>query len=66
MSERFDTIVEYLRQLIEDGIRDQYVRQKAVQIVNRAGVKQHDELGEIRAIVKWVQNNVTYAKTPTW
>ena len=64
MSERFDTIVEYLRQLIEDGIRDQYVRQKAVQIVNRAGVKQHDELGEIRAIVKWVQNNVTYRKDP--
>jgi len=64
MTERFDTIVEYLKQLIEDGIRDQYVRQKAVQIVNRAGVKQHDELGEIRAIVKWVQNNVTYRKDP--
>ena len=64
MSERFDVTVGYLQQLIEDGIRDQYVRQKAVEIVNRAGVNQHDELGEIRAIVKWVQNNVTYRKDP--
>lgn len=64
MSERFDVTVGYLRQLIEDGMRDQYVRQKAVEIVNRAGIKQHDELGEIRAIVKWVQNNVTYRKDP--
>jgi hypothetical protein len=64
MSERFDVTVGYLQQLIEDGIRDQYVRQKAVEIVNRAGIKQHDELGEIRAIVKWVQNNVTYRKDP--
>tara|TARA_Y100001972_G_scaffold128958_1_gene193006 strand:+ start:4543 stop:5226 length:684 start_codon:yes stop_codon:yes gene_type:complete len=64
MTERFDTVVEYLRQLIEDGLRDQYVRRKAVAIVNRAGIKQHDELGEIEAIVKWVQNNVTYRKDP--
>jgi hypothetical protein len=64
MAERFDTVVEYLRQLIEDGIRDRFVRQKAVEIVNRAGVRPHDELGEIRAIVKWVQNNVVYRKDP--
>lgn len=64
MNKRFETVVEYLRQLIEDGIRDQFVRQKAVEIVNRAGVRPHDELGEIRAIVKWVQNNVIYRKDP--
>jgi hypothetical protein len=38
---------------------------KAVSIVDRAGVKGHDELGErFRAIVKWVQNNVVYRKDP--
>jgi hypothetical protein len=61
---RFKSVVTYLQQLIEDGLRDEYVRRKAVDIVNRAGVKGHDELGEIRAIVKWVQNNLTYRKDP--
>jgi predicted transglutaminase-like cysteine proteinase len=61
---RFKSVVTYLKQLIEDGLRDEYVRRKAVDIVTRAGVKGHDELGEIRAIVKWVQTNVTYRKDP--
>lgn len=61
---RFKSVVKYLKELIEDGLRDEYVRQKAVSIVNRAGVKGHDELGEIKAIVQWVQNNVTYRKDP--
>ena len=61
---RFKSVVTYLQQLIEDGLRDEYVRRKAVSIVDRAGVKGHDELGEIRAIVKWVQNNVVYRKDP--
>ena len=57
MEQRFKVVVEYLRQLIEDGLRDRYVRQKAIEIIHQAGVKQHDELGEIRAITKWVQNS---------
>jgi hypothetical protein len=61
---RFKSVVTYLQQLIEDGLRDEYVRRKAISIVDRAGVKGHDELGEIRAIVKWVQNNVVYRKDP--
>lgn len=61
---RFKSVVTYLQQLIEDGLRDEYVRRKAVSIVDRAGIKGHDELGEIRAIVKWVQNNVVYRKDP--
>jgi len=61
---RFKSVVKYLKELIEDGMRDEYVRRKAVDIVTRAGVQGHDELGEIRAIVKWVQNNVTYRKDP--
>ncbi|MBU89788.1 MAG: hypothetical protein CMA57_05290 [Euryarchaeota archaeon] len=61
---RFKSVVKYLKELIEDGLRDEYVRRKAVSIVDRAGVKGHDELGEIKAIVQWVQNNVVYRKDP--
>tara|TARA_B100000287_G_scaffold375025_1_gene375215 strand:+ start:774 stop:1508 length:735 start_codon:yes stop_codon:yes gene_type:complete len=64
MDQRFKVVVEYLRRLIEDGLRDRYVRQKALQIIHAAGVRQHDELGEITAITKWVQNNVHYVKDP--
>lgn len=61
---RFKHVVKLLVQLIEDGLRDEYVRRKAVEIVNRAGVRGHDELGEIRAVTKWVQQNVVYRKDP--
>ena len=45
---RFEGVVRILTDLIEDGIRDEIVRQKHVQILNNAGVRGHDELGEIR------------------
>ena len=61
---RFQGVVRILTDLIEDGMRDDFVRQKAVQIINQAGVKGHDELGEIRAITKWVQRNCHYVKDP--
>lgn len=59
---RFEGVVRILTDLIEDGMRDELVRQKAVQILNNAGVRGHDELGEIRAITKWVQTNMIYRK----
>jgi len=59
---RFEGVVRILTDLIEDGMRDEFVRLKAVQIVNAANVSGHDELGEIRAITKWVQNNMIYRK----
>ena len=45
-------------------MRDEFVRKKAVQIVQAANVKGHDELGEIRAVVKWVQRHMVYRKDP--
>ena len=42
--DRFKHVVHLLVQLIEDGLRDEYVRRKAVEIVNRAGIRGHDEL----------------------
>ena len=59
---RFEGVVRILTDLIEDGMRDEVVRQKAVQILNNAGVRGHDELGEIRAITRWVQTNMIYRK----
>jgi len=63
--QRFKSVVKYLVELIEDGLRDEYVRQKAISILNQAGIHRgHNELAEIKAIVKWVQNNVRYVKDP--
>ena len=61
---RFEKIVRILVDLIEDGMRDQVVRQKAIEIVNAAGVMGHDEIGEVRAITKWVQTHMVYRKEP--
>jgi hypothetical protein len=61
---RFEGVVRILTDLIEDGMRDEFVRNKAVSIVNAAGVVGHDELGEIKAICKWVQTHVVYRKDP--
>ena len=61
---RFEGVVRILTDLIEDGMRDEKVRNKAIQIVNSAGVRGHDELGEIRAITRWVQTHAVYRKDP--
>jgi hypothetical protein len=45
-------------------MRDEFVRKKAVDIVKAANVRGHDELGEIRAITRWVQTNAHYIKDP--
>ncbi len=59
---RFEGVVRILTDLIEDGMRDELVRKKAVEIVQSARVKGHDELGEIRAVAKWVQTKMVYRK----
>ena len=59
---RFEGVVRILTDLIEDGMRDELVRKKAIEIVTAAGVRGHDEIGEIRAITKWVQTHMTYRK----
>ena len=61
---RFEGVVRILTDLIEDGMRDEKVRNKAIQIVTSAGVRGHDELGEIRAITRWVQTHAVYRKDP--
>ena len=53
---RFKGVVRILTDLIEDGMRDEQVRIKAIEIIKQAGVKGHDEIGEIRAISRLGSN----------
>lgn len=64
IQKRFESIVRIIVDMIEDGMRDQVVRQKAISIVNAAGARGHDEVAEIRAITKWVQTHMVYRKEP--
>lgn len=66
IEQRFKQTAKLLKELIEDGLRDELVRRKAVEIVNQAGIRGHDEIGEIRAICKWVQHNLNYRKDPIY
>lgn len=61
---RFEGVVRILTDLIEDGLRDELVRNKAIEIVDGAGVRGHDELGEIKAVTKWIHRNAVYRKDP--
>ena len=63
---RFENVVRILTDLIEDGMRDQYVRDKAIEITGPRGdnVSGHKELEEIESITKWVQRSMTYRKDP--
>jgi len=64
IQKRFESIVRIIVDMIEDGMRDQIVRQKAISIVNAANARGHDEIAEIRAIAKWVQTHMVYRKEP--
>ena len=50
--------------MVEDGMRDQVIRQKAIAIVNAANVRGHDELGRDTCNNKWVQTHMVYRKEP--
>ncbi len=48
--------------LIQDGARDFYVRQKAIQILRLYQVPAKDRWGEVRALFDWVQRNIRYTR----
>lgn len=64
LDKRFEQIVALIVDCIEDGMRDQFVRQKALSIIGSRGVAGHDEINEIRAITQWVKANLRYVKEP--
>jgi len=56
--------LEHVQILIRQGVKDFYVRQKAIDILLARGVRPKDYLGEIKALFEWVQRNVRYTKDP--
>jgi hypothetical protein len=56
--------LEHVQALIREGVKDFYVRQKAIDILLEQEIKPKDYLGEIKALFEWVQHNVRYTKDP--
>jgi hypothetical protein len=56
--------VEHVQALIQQGAKDFYVRQKAIDILLAKAVQPKDYRGEIKALFEWVQRNIRYTKDP--
>jgi hypothetical protein len=54
--------VEHITRLIKQGAKDFHVRQTAIDILLRRGVRPKDYVGEIKALFEWAQQNVRYTK----
>lgn len=48
--------------LINDGAKDFYVRQKAIEIFRRSQVRPKDRFGEVCALFDWVRRNIRYTR----
>src|SRR6266508_1616679 len=48
--------------LIREGARDFYVRQKAIEIFREAGAAPKDRRAEVCALFNWVRNNIRYTR----
>jgi hypothetical protein len=51
-----------LRELVHQGMTDQFINRQAMAIVRAAGVREFDFLGEIRAIYEWTRRNIRFFK----
>jgi transglutaminase-like putative cysteine protease len=51
-----------IAQMIRDGAKDFYVRQKAIQIFRQVGAPPKDRWGEVCALFDWVRNNIRYTR----
>lgn len=56
--------LQHIQVLIRQGVKDFYVRQKAIDILFEQGIRAKDYLGEINALFQWVQRNIRYTKDP--
>jgi transglutaminase superfamily protein len=56
--------IQHVQALIRQGVKDFYVRQKAIDILFDKEIRAKDYLGEIKALFEWVQKNVRYTKDP--
>jgi transglutaminase-like putative cysteine protease len=48
--------------LIRNGAKDFYVRQKAIEIFRAAGIRPKDRFGEVRALFDYVRRNIRYTR----
>ena len=56
--------IQHVQALIRQGVKDFYVRQKAIDILFDKEIRAKDYLGEIKALFEWVQQSVRYTKDP--
>ncbi|MGH9310060.1 MAG: transglutaminase-like domain-containing protein [Vicinamibacterales bacterium] len=56
--------VAHVIELIRAGAKDFRVRQTAIAILRRRGVRPKDYLGEIKALFEWVQQHIRYTRDP--
>ena len=56
--------LEHIQDLIRQGAKDFFVRQKAIDILLERAVRSKDYWREIKALFEWVQQNVRYTKDP--
>lgn len=56
--------VEHIKELIRQGSKDFYVRQKAIDILMENNVKPKQYMAEIQTLFRWVQRNIRYTKDP--
>lgn len=54
--------VELIADLVREGAKDFCVRQTAIEILMRHGVRPKDYLGEIDTLFEWVKRNVRYTR----
>jgi hypothetical protein len=56
--------IQYIRQLVDEGLTDPRIRRVATEIVRNASVPPYDELAEVRAVFDWASNwrNVRFVK----
>ena len=52
--------VKFIREMAEEAGRDPRIRQLAVSILQQAGAAPRDYPAQARALLRWVQQNVTY------
>src|SRR6266542_442518 len=51
-----------IAQLVREGAKDFYVRQKAIEIFRAYGARPKDRFGEICALFDWVRRNIRYTR----
>src|SRR5262245_35997298 len=51
-----------IAQMVGDGAKDFYVRQKAIQIFRECGARPKDRWAEVCALFHWVRNNIRYTR----